>query len=45
MHLSMKTPLSHSNNPTIESLQTQVEEHTVKVKASEGLYIKLAVEC
>lgn len=32
MDLSMKTTLSHSNQPTIESLQAQVEELTAKVK-------------
>ncbi|PDY45076.1 transposase, partial [Bacillus pseudomycoides] len=31
MCLSMKTTLSHSNQPTIESLQAQVEELTAKV--------------
>ncbi|WP_242218453.1 transposase [Bacillus cereus group sp. BfR-BA-01380] len=28
----MKTTLSHSNQPTIESLQAQVEELTAKVR-------------
>lgn len=32
MYLSMKTTLSHSNQPTIESLQAQVEELTAKVR-------------
>ncbi|PGU02839.1 IS66 family transposase [Bacillus cereus] len=32
MDLSMKTTLSHSNQPTIESLQAQVEELTAKVR-------------
>ncbi|PFP90471.1 hypothetical protein COK06_23575 [Bacillus cereus] len=31
MDLSMKTTLSHPNQPTIESLQAQVEELTAKV--------------
>ncbi|PEB38600.1 MULTISPECIES: transposase domain-containing protein [Bacillus] len=32
MDLSMKTTPSHSNQPTIESLQAQVEELTAKVR-------------